>query len=492
MGAVMSEAEAEVEQSHLVLSPHPLQRVGAFALVALAAREDFGQFRPEDFAKAMGQVLADSLRASLRESKAADGFWQKVSLSFFPNAPMNHPGRRKGKGPSGEPKTDKDVQDAVRSWLRIPDSGSWPHAGCALCGRAAVGFYGKRDMALAESEAYRNTTPRGHDGTALCWPCLCSFYALPYGCQLTGGSSIALHSWDDSFLASSVRRRVNRNLRFSLAGTAPKPGGRVKEVVALRALRSYGERLTDGVELLVFNNNNRGQLLEKHRLDQPLAEWLRRTCRFGDVRVAFTALVRAHASSTTPGVVSLARNAFRDPERIVGRGVGFLAGSLLGPEPDHAELVDVAKLIFSFADEVLLMNEKDRSEIQATAKKLAAVLYPETSRGRLREFRAQLRNSRQLRSWLLSRDVVFVGREDAPFEGPLVSEHVMVLLFDPSQDNPSWFHRDLLLVGVVEELARLGWTAKDESEKPDDEVEKLRADDKKWINSDDDDEENER
>lgn len=489
----MTVPEPTVEQSRLVLTPHPLQRVGAFALVALAGRECLGEFSAEDLLLAMDVVRADAVRASVRESKAADGFWQKVSSSYFPNAPMNHHGRRKGKGPSGEPKTDMDVQEGVRSWLRIPESNSWPDAGCALCGRSAVGFYGKRDMALAEKRANRNTTPRGHDGTALCWPCLCAFYALPYGCQLTGGPSIALHSWDEGFLAASVRRRVERNLKIALNGSAPKPSGWSREVVALRALRNYGERLTDGVELLVFNNNNRGQLLERHRLDQPLAEWLRKTCRFGDLRVGFTALVRAHATVNTSGVVSLARNAFRSPERIVGRGTGFMASSLLASEPDHAELAAVAELIFSFAHEVLLMNEKDRSEIRETAKRIAAVLHPEASRGPLKAFRNHLSNSRQLRSWLLSRDVALVGREETPFEGPLVSEHVMVLLFDPSQDNAWWFHRDLLLAGVVEELARLKWTAKDESETAEAEIAKLREDDKKWINREnDDDEEDER
>jgi hypothetical protein len=350
-----------------------------------------------------------------------------------------------------------------------------------------VGFFGKRDVALAESEAYRNTTPRGHEGMSLCWPCLSCFYALPYGSQLTGGSSIALHSWDERFLRRTVPKQVSHNLKLAATGDVTRKQTEVREVVALMALRTYGERLTDGVELLVFNNNNRGQLLDSHSLQQPLAEWLRRTCRVAGRRRGFTALVRAHAGKDTPGVVGLARNAFRAPARIVTSGVRFLAASVTRPGPDQAATAALAELLFSFATEVMQVNEKDLSEIRTTAHKIAGLLAEETGRGGLKEFRAKLRNPRQLRSWLTSRAVAWAGRTHESAGGPLVSERAFVLLFDPGQDNASWFHRDLLLVGVLEELSRLGWRAKDDEE-PAEVIAELDDIDRKFINDDTEDE----
>jgi hypothetical protein len=486
-------SDVAVEQARVVLTPHPLQRVGAHVLVALSREKGAG---PETLSAAgldaaMGRVAVDAGKAATRESKSPDGFWQKVSLSFFPNSPMNHPGRRKGKNAAGEAKSDADVRAAVRDWLTCPPESEWPPASCVLCGRDAVGFYGKRDVPLAESEAYRNSTPRGHEGVALCWPCLCCSYALPYGCHLTGGSSVAVHSWDESFLGRTVRRRARHNR--AVAATGKVPQSHTREVVALRALRRYSDPLTDGVELLVFNNNNRGQLLESYALQQPLAEWLRRTSRPGDQRRGFGLLVRAHTTANTPGIVGLARNAFRTPTQIVSAGLRGLTTYMFGPAPDAADVAALAQVLFSFATEVEQVNEKDLRELRTTAAKVASLLAQETTWGGLKELRAKMRNSRQLRSWLTNRALAWAASPPSQAErqdlaGPLVSERAFVLLFDPGQDNPSWFHRDLLLVGVLEELSRLEWRAQ-EGEKPEEALAELAEQDRKFIETDEEEEE---
>ncbi|MDT3395293.1 hypothetical protein RKE29_01280 [Streptomyces sp. B1866] len=448
---------AEGSAAGVVLTAHPLQRVGAFALAALVGQRD-PVLGPGDLDRAMDVVVRAAVSASVRESKDADGFWQKVSLSFFPNSPMNHPGRRKGKTAEGRPKSDADVQAAVRAWLRQPDPADWPGVGCVLCGRRSVGFYGKRDVVLAASDAYRNTTPRGHEGMALCWPCLCCFYALPFGCQLTGGSSAALHSWDDAFATAAVARRVRRSQRLAMTGQAAERGSEVKEVVALHALRAYGERLVAGLQLLVFNNNNRGQLLERHSLEQPLAEWLRKSSRMPGRRRGFAALLWAHATASSPGVVGLARNAFREPARVVSTGVRYLTGLSVRRIPDHDEAHALADLLMRFATEVMQMDEKDLAEIRATARKTGTLLFEATSAGPLKHLRSMVNNPVRLRQWLTRCAVAWAGRDHKDSEaGPLVSERAFVLLFDPGEDNPGWFHRNLLLVGVLEELARRGW-----------------------------------
>ncbi|WP_103503388.1 MULTISPECIES: hypothetical protein [unclassified Streptomyces] len=447
------------EQFRLTLTPHPLQRVGAFALATLADTTP-AELTPDGFHTAMDVLTRDTVRASVRESKAPDGFWQKASLSFFPNAPMNHPGRYKGKNAQGQPKTDQDVREAARRWLRMPDPATWPDADCALCGRAAVGWYGKRDMALAESEAYRNTTPRGHEGTALCYPCLCSFYALPYGSQLTGGSSTALHSWDERFTEYTVAHRTELNMAVAATGAAPAKG-HPREVLALLALRAYQEPVRAGVDLLVFNNNNRGQVLERHHLDQPLAEWLGSHHTGG---LGFRVLVRSHRTPKTPGYGALARNAFRSPERILRTALRWLLRSAALPSLLE-ERKALTRLLNTFAEKVMQVQEKDLQEIRDVSRKLAHQLFKEESWGALKKLRMRVRDTSGLRRWLSAEGIRWACldpehpdnaiKKELP--GPLVTERAFLLLFDTAPDSRAWMHRELLFVGVLEELDALGW-----------------------------------
>src|SRR5262249_30979152 len=145
------------------------------------------------------------------------------------------------------------------------------------------------------------TTPRGHEGMALCWACLCSFYALPYGCALTGGPSGALHSWDEVFVRRTTAMRVRANRRHVTLGQPVGKTGVSQELAALARLRFHDDPVTDGVDLLVFSNNNREQYLEVHSLDQPLAEWLRKTVRGARRRTGFSALLQAHRTKDRPG-----------------------------------------------------------------------------------------------------------------------------------------------------------------------------------------------
>ncbi|WP_369184183.1 hypothetical protein [Streptomyces sp. Y1] len=453
-------ARGDLGQGRLVLTAHPLQRVGAFALAALAGDGSPEETTEAEFETALSQMARDVLSAALgRDSKAPDGFWLKVSYSFFPNTAMNHPSNGK--------RTDAEIAERVEQWRTMPPPSGWPPTVCSLCSREAVGYYGKSDVPLAESQSYRNTTPRGHDGMALCWPCLCSFYALPYGVRLTGGPSIALHSWDDDFLQHAVAEQVDHNRMLAATGDGSKRQTSAQEVVALVALRTHRRPMGAAVDLVVFNNNNRGQELETHALEQPLAEWLRRTQRLGDRRAGFAELVRAHASASTPGLVALARNVFRSPDRIVAVGHGRLLGCLTRTGRDRSRAEALAVLLNSFATEVMLMTEKDLAEIARTAHNVAALLNTATTGGQLRSFRTLLRDPSKLRGWLTSQGVQWTVKPPAGAAGPLVTERGFELLFSPVSQNPAWFHRDMLLVGVLQELNSLGW----KPEQPEEEIE---------------------
>src|ERR1700734_2654488 len=190
----------------VVLTPHPLQRVGAFALAALAGVQDPEQVSEEDLGRVAREMESD-LRATtgLPDSKAPGGFWLGASYLFWPNSALNITARSKLSVP-------ERVQ-RLREWRSLPEPGQSIGAPCALCGRLACGYFGKVDVPLAASTNYRNTTARGHEGMALCRGCLASFHALPYGCAISGGRAAVLHSWDDQFLQAAVAERVRQMRR---------------------------------------------------------------------------------------------------------------------------------------------------------------------------------------------------------------------------------------------------------------------------------------
>lgn len=443
------------ERRRLRLTAHPLQRVGAYALAALGKASSPERLTPEGFDHAVQILTDDAVRAALvRDTKSEHGFWLKASMSFFPNSKMSHLSNAK--------KDDEDIRAAVRQWRRCPERATWPDAACVLCGHAAVGFYGKLDVPLAESDIYRNSTPRGHMGMALCWPCLCSFYALPYGCRLTGGPSIALHSWDERFMTRVVSRRVEHNRQLIALGRPDSVQIVSNEVLALRALRNHEDRLTAGVELLVFSNNNRGQTLEIQSMEQPLAEWLRRTARQPSRRRGFPALLRAHAAAGKPGIGGLARNAFRSPESIAATCAAYLAGHLDqgALRPDSA---DLAELCFSLVTEVLRMNQNEIDAIRAAGSQVAAWLAAENSAGKLREFNATLKEPKRMRHWLMRRSLDALLIPVAGVNGPLITEEQFRLLFDPEVEQ-AWFHRQLLVVSAVQRLHELGFKPADRAE----------------------------
>src|SRR5713226_7007029 len=82
--------------SPMVLTAHPLQRVGAFALAALAEAASPESMTAGEFEKATA-IMADHViaTADVEDSKAPGGFWLGVSYLMWPNSAMNPTARKK-------------------------------------------------------------------------------------------------------------------------------------------------------------------------------------------------------------------------------------------------------------------------------------------------------------------------------------------------------------------------------------------------------------
>jgi hypothetical protein len=82
-------------QRTVVLTPHPLQRVGAFALAELVDVEHPDRLSPEEFDKATELMTRHLLNtAKVESSKEPNGFWLGASYLFWPNSAMNMTNRQ--------------------------------------------------------------------------------------------------------------------------------------------------------------------------------------------------------------------------------------------------------------------------------------------------------------------------------------------------------------------------------------------------------------
>lgn len=430
------------EVQPVVLTAHPLQRVGAFAVASLAGKRHPDDVADGDLELVVEEMRRDLLRtAGLEDSKQAGGFWLGASYLLWPNSKIN-PTKRKRQTPA-------ERREEIGEWRALPAAEAVIDAPCALCGRPACGFFGKVDVPLGESALYRNTTARGQDGLPLCRGCLVCFHALPYGCAIAKGKANALHSWDDRFLSKTVRQQVHRT-RQDAAVAAGRFGANrpyAREVAALAELRGYDDRLAEGLELMVFSNSNKEQTLDVHPLEQPLAEWLRSVPYRGQFGRGWTYLVRAHTRKTVPGWSLLARSLFASPSRVIGTATGYLTGlaeELSLPPGETSELGD---LCWSYAIEVLGMKEADATDINRLAADIAEVVDIGDAT-RLKGFVQANRKMSDLRKWLRKEAVartLSTGRSE-----PFITDRQWRLLFDSGDDG--FLHRDLLLIRTLMDL----------------------------------------
>ncbi|MGC5346966.1 hypothetical protein PZB75_29905 [Streptomyces sp. AM 4-1-1] len=441
-------------QSSVVLTASPLQRVGAFALAALAEVGHPEAVTGVTFAKVTDEMTRD-LVATAGVAKASDpgGFWLGASYMLWPNSKINPTARAR--------QAPEERERLVRGWRSLPDEDRWPDAPCAYCGRAACGWFGKVDIPLGASVEHRNTTAPGHQGTPLCYPCVVSLWAFPYGASLSGGRAAAIHSWDDDFLAAVTSAAVDRSRRAAVAGVPAKkakPIPYAREAAVLSAVRAYGYRIASGVELLVLSNGNKEQFLVAQELDQPVAEWLRSTQRRPEHRTGYPLLVASQAAKQVPGESFLAKRVFARPAQVLDFVVGHLLTQISATAPVPAQTPVLAPLVYSYCREVLTMDDKDVERIEELARRLAALLGQDSRPGPFRDFIRANSKGGNLPGWFRSRGVewLLLPRPEGT-AAVLLPVRDYRLLFEGER---AWSWRRLLVFAVLEALANDGWQPK--------------------------------
>lgn len=453
----MSMAEDSADPRSVMLTASPLQRVGAFVLATLAEVESPQDVAGETLVKVV-ELMTGHLLQTVNVAKAADpgGFWLGASYLLWPNSKLNPTARGK--------QSPSERERLIREWRAWPDPRSWPGVPCAYCGRSACGWYGKVDIPLGASVAHRNTTAPGHEGTPLCYPCVASLWAFPYGASLSGGRAALMHSWDDEFLVRMTRVTVDQTLRDAVAGPSKKakPGPYAREVWVLRAVRAYSRRITSGVELVVLSNSNKEQLFAAQELSQPVAEWLRSTNKDSKRRAGYPALVATQETKQVPGEAFLAKRAFARPAQVLDFAIGHVLGQISPAALIPAETTVLAPLLYSYCREVLTMDDKDVERIKELAGRLAALLGQDSRPGPFRDFIRANSKGGNLYGWFRSKGVDWLL-----FPRPKGTPPVLLpvqdyrLLFE---DERSWSWRRLLVFAVLEALSEAGWEPKGSQE----------------------------
>jgi hypothetical protein len=435
-------AETLAANGLVPLTAHPLQRVGAFAIAAMAKRKHPSQVTETDLAQVVAD-MHDDLQATvtLPDSKAPGGFWLGSSYILWPNSPINPTKRKK--------QSVAEREADLNAWRTLPSADALIGVPCVLCSQPACGYYGKADIALAASTAHRNTTARNHAGLALCRGCLACFHALPYGCAVTGGRAAVLHSWDDRFMARAVAIQVLR-MRRGAEVAAGRFGDRrpyARQVAALREIRAYEESFSSGVDLLVFSNSNQEQYLDVHAMSQPLAEWVRTVQDDPATANGWRYLTRSHDR----------------PYQVSVRAARYLRDRAADNGLPPGESPDLGAMCFDYAIKVLDVKTSDADQVRRLAGAIASAVNEDGSE--FMKFVTSCRKPTDLRGWLRRQaigQIRFTRRPDA-----FITEQQWQLLFDAGED--SFLHRDLLLIGVLEKLHALDpkWRADDPTARSD-------------------------
>ncbi|GGI95184.1 hypothetical protein GCM10011581_35360 [Saccharopolyspora subtropica] len=442
----------ELAAEPVVLTPHPLQRCGAFAIAVMAGVDHPCAVDESSLGGVWKEMTEDLVGvAGLHDAKQPGGFWLSVSYMLWPNSKMNTTNRKK--------LTPQQRAEATRAWRTVPEVGEWPGAPCVLCGRQACGFFGKVDVPLAGSVEYLNTTVPGHGGVALCVGCLASFYALPYGCLVHSGRLSVVHSWDEEFLAAAIRNQLEHTRRQASWGEAPvlPAGGFEREQLVVDLLRRYRGRktVTSGVSLLVFTNSNKKQEFTEHSLSQSLISWLRTTALWPRRAAAWSQLERACGGRKVSGQARLARLLVAEPHRVPRTIASTVHEAVDGTKPPRipAAAVGLYELLSSFLYEVMKMPEQHVHEIEQLGVRAAELIIAQSEP--LKKFTVAYRRPGDLRRWVNAQSVAWLTAEFARQREPFITPRQLKLLFEFS--DQAWLYRNLFFTAVIAELHRRGY-----------------------------------
>lgn len=436
------------------LSPHPLQRAGAFALARLA-----GVAHPSAITEAQLTAVVERMTNHAVEaarvksaSKSPDpgAYWWKMLQACYPNAPETHLSRHKW----------SNLDERIHQGRALPGEPLDPPVPCVFCGGPAVRLVGKPHFPLLTSVEHRNVTAPGVPGFPLCRGCLASGWAIPYASRHYGLLAV-FDSSDEQIAAEFVAEAVDANLQMiDLMATDPPARERHgAEEVAVTVLRRHGSqaragpRPEDFVALVLFRNGNQEPDLSLRYMDGRRCDFVctldtRDVVRKGwDAAARLLTRVDRKGAVQHHGVTMLARALFAESDAEFLRRLTAAARRGVGGG-GAAALDDLA---IHYLRKVSTMQDHEIARITAVAERVAGLLATETAKGPFHEF-ALAQSPAELRRWFRQQAVPWLLQSG--HDEPLLSPEEFLVLFP---EDGGWWQRDLLFIAVVAGLHARGW-----------------------------------
>lgn len=373
MGEVSSPAAA---RPVLPLTPHPLQRCGAWAVALLAGRAEPAAVTPDDLDAVTRRLVDDVTAVSSLPKNTPNPDWWKVLFALYPNAKPTHATRTR----------DADTLRALVADLFVPDAPGAHALPCAFCSAPTTVLWAKSQMPLFDTPHAVNTLPPGTAGWPVCRACRVALWALPYGAWVTAGSATVVMCATPAVERRFVARNVTRAERIQQVGFSGVPAGASAEAVTLAALRAHAADAPVDAVLWSFKNDNQEPWLRVTVTRHAVGRLLVRIESEPAVRRGWHRLRRAlaHGDKDPGGYAAIARTLFVDEHGSVDRLLRALYDKFTEPPPDPVTTDGWRRLARAYQEEMYGMDV----ERLAPARRLvvAWITAERNPRGRFNEY----------------------------------------------------------------------------------------------------------
>ncbi|MBB4917231.1 hypothetical protein [Streptosporangium saharense] len=430
--------------SSLLLTEHPLQRCGAWAVTVLADRERVEQVTTELLDSVTARIIENVVEAAVARQGSGAYDWWKVLFALYPNSKPTHAKRGK----------DRTALREEMARLFVLDDVSGPVWACTFCGQPSGVLWAKATLPMFDSIRAVNTLPPATAGWPVCRGCRVALWALPYGAWLTAGSATVLTCDNPQVERQFVRRNIQRADRIRQFGFDGMPATAGPEAVTLEALREHASDAPVATNLWMFKNDNQEPWLLVSGTRTGVARFVHLLMADPDCRRGWRDLRRALArrdrqgKAAVDGATAAARLLFdreggqsdRLPMELWARSAD------LEKVPRHT-LVGWRALCRLYVE---VMFEMDPDRIKPVAELLAGWIAQESHRGRFNLYRRAAGSGYELHKLLITAGarLYLDGKERH-----VVPEVLGDLLANGSQ---GWRERTVLFFEVIETLHKRG------------------------------------
>ncbi|MFI6163913.1 hypothetical protein ACIA59_28680 [Micromonospora haikouensis] len=445
-------------RSVLTLTPHPLQRCGAWAAARLAGRAEPAAVTPDDLDAVARRLIDDIVAVSSLPKKTPNPDWWKVLFALYPNAKPTHASRTR------DPKTLR----ALVAGLFAPDSPVAHSLPCTFCSAPAAVLWAKSHLPMFDTAHAVNTLPPYTAGWPVCRGCRVALWALPYGAWVTAGSATVVMCANPAVERRFVARNITRAERIQQLGFTGVPAGASAEAVTLAALRAHAADAPVDAVLWSFKNDNEKPWLKVSGTRQAAGRLLARIEAEPPARRGWHRLRRAlaHPDRDPGGYAAIARTLFVDEHGSVDRLLLALHHEFTDPPSDPVAADGWRRLARAYQEE---MYDMDVSRLGPARQLVAAWIMAEHNpRGRFNEYVKAARNSYALHELLVEASARLFRDGEQP---PDITGIAPTLL---SGGPDGWRWRAQLFFEVVADLvqakASIGRKPTDDGNDADDEI----------------------